>query len=267
MTMPDPTPAGAKPAPKLEIVTVPCLSDNYAYIVNGPDGVAIIDAPEAGPIIATLESRGWTPGVIMITHHHHDHVNGVAALRERYGCMVMGPKAEADKMPPLDMELVPGFEGGSGAGLCQVIAVPGHTLGHIAFYYPEAHALFTADSLMALGCGRLFEGTAAMMWRSLQTLAALPDETMVYSGHEYTESNAAFALSIDPDNPTLRQRAEEIAALRVKNAPTVPASLGLEKATNPFLRAGDPDLKKSLGMTGVEDVEVFAHIRTAKDKF
>jgi len=267
MTMPDQTSV----ADGLEIVTVPCLADNYAYLVKGPDGVAVIDAPEAGPIIAALEARDWRPGVVMITHHHHDHVGGIKALRDRYGCPVMGPKAEAGKIAAqgsaLDMELEPGFEGGSGAGRCQVIAVPGHTLGHIAFYYPEGRALFTADSLMALGCGRLFEGTAAMMWQSLSTLAALPDDIMVYSGHEYTQSNAAFALSIDPDNAALRQRAEEIARTRAKNAPTVPAALGLEKATNPFLRAGDADMKKTLGMEGVEDAEVFAHMRSAKDRF
>ena len=267
MTMPD-QPASAA---ELEIVTVPCLSDNYAYLVKGPDGVALIDAPEAAPILAALDARGWQLGVIMLTHHHPDHVGGVAELRERYGCPVMGPKAEADKIAAqgvvLDMPLDPGFEGGTGAGRCRVMAVPGHTLGHIAFYYPEGGALFTADSLMALGCGRLFEGTPAMMWESLQGLAALPDETLVYSGHEYTQSNAAFARSIDPDNAALKQRAEEIDALRSQHKPTVPARLGVEKATNPFLRAGDKNLKKILGMAGVEDVEVFAHIRKAKDRF
>ncbi|WOI34950.1 hydroxyacylglutathione hydrolase [Tritonibacter scottomollicae] len=268
MTMPD---QASTSASALEIVTVACLSDNYAYLVKGPDGVAVIDAPEAAPIIDALEARGWTPAVVMITHHHHDHVGGIKALRDRYGCTVMGPKAEADKIAAqgeaLDMELEPGFEGGTGAGRCQVLAVPGHTLGHIAFYYPEGGALFTADSLMALGCGRLFEGTPAMMWQSLTSLAALPDEIMVYSGHEYTQSNASFALSIDPDNAALQRRAKEIAQARVKNAPTVPVALGVEKATNPFLRAGDAEMKKTLGMEGVADVEVFAHIRSAKDRF
>jgi hydroxyacylglutathione hydrolase len=271
MTMPDQTSTRTTRENGLEIVTVPCLADNYAYLVKGPDGVAVIDAPEAGPILAALEARDWTPGVLMITHHHPDHVGGIRQIREKYGCPVMGPRAEADKIAAqgeaLDIELDPGFEGGSGAGRCQVIAVPGHTLGHIAFYYPEGGALFTADSLMALGCGRLFEGTPAMMWQSLSTLAALPDDTLVYSGHEYTQSNAAFALSIDPNNAALRQRAEEITQTRAKNDPTVPARLGLEKATNPFLRAGAADLKKTLGLEGVEDAEVFAHIRSAKDRF
>ncbi|NIZ14842.1 hydroxyacylglutathione hydrolase [Phaeobacter sp. HF9A] len=267
MTMPD----HPSLSTEFEVVTVPCLDDNYAYLVKGPDGVALIDAPEAAPIIAALEARNWELGVVMITHHHHDHVGGLRALRARYGCPVMGPKAEADKIAAqgetLDMELEPGFEGGTGVGRCQVLAVPGHTLGHIAYYYPEGGALFTADSLMALGCGRLFEGSPAMMWQSLSSLAALPDDTLVYSGHEYTQSNARFACSIDPDNSALQQRAAEIADLRKNNLPTVPATLGLEKATNPFLRAGDTELKKTLGLEGVDDADVFAHIRAAKDRF
>ncbi len=268
--MPDPT----SPADVLEIVTVACLTDNYAYLVKAPGTagrVAVVDAPEAGPIIAALEARGWQPQELLITHHHHDHVGAIAALRDRYGCTVYGPAAEADKIAaqgaPLDVELAPGETGGEGLARWQVIAVPGHTLGHIAFHYPEGAALFTADSLMALGCGRLFEGTPAMMWDSLSRLMELPEETLVYSGHEYTSGNAAFALSIDPDNAALRARAAEIAAKREKNEPTVPASLALEKATNPFLRAGSADLRAQLGLDGVEDAAVFAHIRAAKDRF
>ena len=251
----------------LEIVTIPCLSDNYAYLVNGPDGVALIDAPEAGPIIAALEERGWSLGVIMITHHHHDHVGGVAELKEKYGCMVMGPEAEKDKLPPLDFALPDGFSGGNGDGLCQVIAVPGHTLGHIAYYYPKANAIFTADSLMALGCGRLFEGTPEMMHESLSKLAALPPETMIYSGHEYTASNAKFALTIEPDNADLISRSEAIAEDRRNNRPTVPASLSLELATNPFLRASEMSVRRQLGMIDATDTEVFAEIRARKDSF
>lgn len=251
----------------LEIVTIPCLSDNYAYLVNGPDGVALIDAPEAGPIIAALEERGWSLGVIMITHHHHDHVGAVSELKEKYGCMVMGPEAEKDKLPPLDFALPDGFSGGNGDGLCQVIAVPGHTLGHIAYYYPKANAIFTADSLMALGCGRLFEGTPEMMHESLSKLAALPPETMIYSGHEYTASNAKFALTIEPDNADLISRSEAIAEDRRNNRPTVPASLSLELATNPFLRASEMSVRRQLGMIDATDTEVFAEIRARKDSF
>lgn len=251
----------------LEIVTVPCLDDNYAYLVSGPDGVAIIDAPEAGPIIEALDARGWTPGVIMLTHHHWDHVQAIPEIKEKYGCMVMGPKAEEAKLPPLDMALENGFEGGTGDGLCRVIPVPGHTLGHVAYYYPEAGALFSADSLMSLGCGRLFEGTPEMMFESLSRMAALPPETMVYSGHEYTLSNAKFAKTIEPDNPELKSRIDDIEKAREKGLPTAQVPLSLELATNPFLRASEASVKAALAMENASDVAVFTEIRARKDRF
>lgn len=251
----------------LDIVTVPCLSDNYAYIVKGPDGIAVIDAPEAEPLIAALDQRGWTPDVIMITHHHHDHVGGVAQLREKYRCKVAGPEAEAHKLPELDMALEPGTYGGEGEGLCEVIAVPGHTLGHVAFHYPQAGYVFTADSLMAFGCGRIFEGTPEMMWDSLSTLAALNPDTIVCSGHEYTASNAAFAQTIDPENAALISRTQMITAARAKGQPTAQVPLSLELQTNPFLRAGQPSVKKAMNMQDATDLEVFTEIRARKDKF
>lgn len=251
----------------LEIVTVPCLKDNYAYLVNGPDGTCLIDAPEAAPIIAALDARGWNLGSLLITHHHHDHVGGVEELRARYGCEVMGPKAEADKLPPLDLALEDGATGGTGETLTVAIAVPGHTLGHLAYHFPNAGAVFTADSLMALGCGRIFEGTAPMMWASLQRLAALPPETRVYSGHEYTMSNGKFALTIEPGNAALISRCNRVAASRAKGEPTVPSLLSEELATNPFLRAARPEVKAAVGMTGATDADCFAEIRRRKDNF
>ncbi|WP_172300096.1 hydroxyacylglutathione hydrolase [Pseudoruegeria sp. HB172150] len=251
----------------LDIVTIPCLSDNYAYLVKGPDGVCLIDAPEAGPIVDALETRGWSLGAIMITHHHHDHVGGVAELRSKYNCHVMGPKAEESKLPPLDMALEEGMNGGNGDAYTVPLMVPGHTLGHMAFHFPNAQAVFTADSLMALGCGRLFEGTPEMMWNSLSKFLEMPDETMVYSGHEYTASNARFALTIEPDNEALQARAKEIEAKRAKGEPTVPSSIGEEKATNPFLRAGLQEMKDRLDMSDASDAEVFAEIRHRKDVF
>lgn len=251
----------------LEIVTVACLSDNYAYLVrDGESGtVALVDAPEADPIEAALDGRGWDLGAILITHHHGDHVAGVDALRSRYGAKVVGAKADAHRLPRLDRELAEGDSGGTDAFAAQVLDVPGHTVGHIAYYFPEAGALFSADSLMALGCGRLFEGTPEQMWSSLSKLAALPPETMVYSGHEYSESNARFALTIDPDNPDLVDRARRIGEARSRGEPTVPVTLALEAATNPFLRASDPGLKSRLGLAKSSDAQVFAEIRRRKD--
>ncbi|MBS8226741.1 hydroxyacylglutathione hydrolase [Vannielia litorea] len=251
----------------LDILTVPCLSDNYAYVVKGPDGVCLIDAPEAGPIIDALEEKGWKPGVLMITHHHHDHVGGVEELRERYGLKVMGPKAEEAKLPPLDMGLTEGMNGGEGEGYTVPLDVPGHTLGHMAFHFPNGGALFTADSLMALGCGRVFEGTMEQMHDSLQKLAALPPETMVYSGHEYTMGNAKFALTVDPDNPALQERVKKVAAMREAGEPTAQVSLAEELATNPFLRPSDPGIRATLNMKDASDAEVFAEIRRRKDAF
>lgn len=259
--MPDQT---SRPA---EIVTIPCLSDNYAYLIRDGATTSLVDAPEAAPIIAALDARGWALDQILITHHHHDHVGAVDALRAKYGCTVLGPAAEADKMPALDRPLREGDSGDAGDLRFEVIDVPGHTLGHIAYHFPALPALFCADSLMVMGCGRLFEGTPAMMWQSLEKMAALDPATLICSGHEYTQSNMRFALSIDPDNAALALRAQDVDRLRAAGKATVPAPLAQELATNPFLRAGDPALKSALGLEGVEDAEVFAHIRALKDRF
>ncbi len=251
----------------LDIVTIPCLSDNYAYLVNGPDGTLLIDAPEAAPIAAELDSRVWNLSAILLTHHHHDHVGGVEELRAQCGCKVMGPAAEQEKLPPLDRALAEGDGGGSGDGAWTVLSVPGHTLGHIAFHFPAARAVFSADSLMALGCGRVFEGTPAMMWDTMRTFLALPDDTRVYSGHEYTAANARFALTVEPDNGALQERARRIEAGRARGEPTVPSTIAEEKATNPFMRAHLQTLKARLDMASTPDADVFAEIRKRKDAF
>lgn len=251
----------------LEIVTVPCRSDNYAYLVKGPDGVCVIDAPDAAPLIAAAEERGWEPGVLMITHHHGDHTEGTAALKERFGLQVMGPKAEEAKLPPLDMGLTEGMNGGNAEAYTVPLDVPGHTLGHMAFHFPNAGVIFTADSLMAWGCGRVFEGTMEMMYATMAKLAALPPETMIYSGHEYTLSNMQFALSIEPDNPDLLARAEMVKAQRDRGEATVPVSLAEELATNPFLRCDTPQVRKAVGMPDATPAEVFAEVRGRKDRF
>lgn len=251
----------------LEIITVPCLSDNYAYLVKGPGGVCLIDAPEAAPVIAELDARGWTLSAILITHHHWDHVEGLADLRARYDCPVMGPAAEEAKLPAMDHLLADGATIEVVGTPVTVMPVPGHTLGHVAFHFTEGAAVFTADSLMALGCGRIFEGTPDMMWKSLSSLAALPPETMVYSGHEYTTTNAKFALTIEPENAALKSRADDIAKARTEGRPTAACKLSEELATNPFLRPNSPAIRKRLNLSDASNSDVFREIRARKDSF
>ncbi len=253
----------------LEIVTVPCLSDNYAFLAHDPQTgqTAVIDAPEADPIIAALDARGWQADIVLITHHHWDHVEGLADICARFGSQVVGARSDAHRLPDLDIALDEGDTVQIGAQTGTVIDVSGHTVGHIAYHFPESAAVFTADSLMALGCGRVFEGTMEMMWSSLSKLAALPADTTVYSGHEYTEANARFAKTVDPDNPDLARRIADITDARAQGKATVPSSLKLELATNPFLRASDPGIRDHLGMKDATDEEVFAEVRGRKDRF
>ncbi|WP_158966361.1 hydroxyacylglutathione hydrolase [Chachezhania sediminis] len=254
----------------LDIVTVPCLKDNYAYLAHDPatGATAVIDVPEAAPLLAAAKARGWTIGQILITHHHWDHVDGLAGIRDAFpDAKVVGHAADAERLPPLDVALNEGDPVTIGTETGTVIDVSGHTVGHIAFYFPGSNAVFTADSLMALGCGRVFEGTFPQMWDSLSKLAALPDDTVVYSGHEYTQANARFALTIEPGNTDLQERAVEIDTDREAGKRTVPSLLGTEKATNPFLRAATPELAAAIGMAGAAPVDVFAEVRTRKDNF
>lgn len=253
----------------LEILTIPCRTDNYAYLLKDQTSgvVALVDAPEAQPILEVLDAQGWQLDMVLITHHHGDHVEGLAGLLERFDAKVVGAAADAHRLPKLDQTVAEGDDIAVGESHARIIDVSGHTIGHIAYYFPQSAAAFTADSLMALGCGRVFEGTMPQMWTSLSKLAALPPETMIYSGHEYTSSNAKFALTIEPENADLRARVAEISEKRAKSKPTVPSRLSVELATNPFLRAGQGSIKNSLGMEGATDAEAFAEIRTRKDNF
>lgn len=253
----------------LEIVTIPCLSDNYAFLAHDPDSgqTALVDAPESGPILTELDTRGWGLSHVLLTHHHWDHVDGLAGILEKHPAKVIGAAADAHRLPALDLQVADGDTFAIGGEPVQVLDVSGHTIGHVAYYVPQSAAVFTADSLMALGCGRLFEGTAPQMWTSLSKLAALPDNTLVCSGHEYTQSNANFAITVDPDNAALRQRMAEIEKTRAAGHPTVPSTLALEKATNPFLRATDPAIQAELGMENADPAAVFAEIRARKDRF
>ena len=253
----------------LELVTIPCLSDNYAFLLHDSESgqTALVDVPEAAPILAELRSRNWALSEVWITHHHDDHVQGLGAVLSAHEATVRGAAKDAHRLPPLKVQHQDGDTFSFAGHDVSVMDVSGHTLGHIAYHVADAGAVFTADSLMALGCGRLFEGTAAQMWSSLSKLAALPADTLVCSGHEYTAGNAKFALTIDPDNTELISRASAIDAARAAGSPTVPSTLALELATNPFLRPSNPEIRAKLGMQNASDVEVFAEIRARKDAF
>jgi hydroxyacylglutathione hydrolase len=244
-------------------------SDNFGYLVHdeATGRTAAVDAPEAAAIRNALLQRGWTLTDIFITHHHIDHVEAIAELKAEFGARVVGPRDEADKIDGLDELVGDGDTVGLGESRFQVMATPGHTLGHIVFYDAAGGHLFSADALFSLGVGRMFEGTPGPMWAGLKRLRALPDETLVYCGHEYTQSNARFALSIDPDNAALKARAAEVDDLRAAGRPTIPFTLGEDKRANPFLRADAPELAKVYGLEGADPSEVFAAIRKGKDNF
>lgn len=247
----------------------PARSDNFGYLVHdtATGRTAAIDAPETAAIKNALVHRGWKLTDIFITHHHIDHVEAIADLKAEFGVRVVGPRAEADKIEGLD-ELVAGGETIQlGETTFDVLDAPGHTLGHIVFHDKVGKHLFSADALFSLGVGRMFEGTPGPMWEGVKALRELPDDTLVYCGHEYTASNAKFALSIDPDNAALQKRAAEVEALRAAGKATIPFSLGEDKAANPFLRADDPVLAKHYGLEGAAPAEVFAAIRKGKDNF
>ncbi len=253
----------------LEMMAVPCLRDNYAYLLHDPETgrTAVIDVPDTAPVHDALEQRGWRLTDILITHHHDDHVGGVMRLCEDTGAAIWGARADAHRLPPLDHALSEGDRVAIGSEAGVVLDVPGHTIGHIAFHFPDSRLAFTADSLMVCGCGRLFEGTPAQMWSSLCKLMALPEETLICSGHDYTEGNAAFARSVDPDNQALAERMDQMVSDRAAGRPMATATIALEKATNPFLRAGDTTLKRRHGLVGASDGEMFAYLRALKDTF
>jgi hydroxyacylglutathione hydrolase len=255
--------------PALDIVLVPALSDNYVYLLHdaASGATAVVDPGEAAPVEAALAERGWTLTHILNTHHHADHIDGNEALKAKYGATLVGPKAEAARIPDMDVTVAEGDTYDFAGHTAQVYETPGHTTGHISFYFADSDALFPGDTLFSLGCGRMFEGTPAQFWDSLRKLRDLPDSTYIYCGHEYTASNAKFALSIDGDNDALKARATEIEELRAEGRPTIPSLLGQEKAINPFLRADDPKIAAAVGKSGADPVEVFAAVRKGKDTF
>jgi hydroxyacylglutathione hydrolase len=249
-----------------EIVLVPCLSDNYAVLLHEGATTALIDAPEAGPIVSALDQRGWRLTDILITHKHPDHIGGLAELKQRYGAKAFGPKAEAASIPGLDVELSEGDVAEVGPWRFETIATPGHTKGHVVFHEPRERWLFAGDTLFVMGCGRLFEDTPAAMWASLKKLAALPNETQVWCGHEYTLSNAKFCAGLLPEDPAIGERLKKIEALRQAGKPTLPSTIGAEKATNVFLRAGEDRVAAMVGLPSGDPGAVFAELRERKNR-
>lgn len=253
----------------LEIEQFTCRSDNFGVLIREPKSgvVALVDAPEESSILAAIERTGWQPSIILTTHHHIDHVEANLALKEKFGLQIVAPAAEASKIPGVDRKVKEGDRVAVGEAEAIVIETPGHTAGHVSFYFPASDVIFTADTLFALGCGRLFECPPEIMQQSLSKLSILPPETVVYCGHEYTLSNARFAVTVDPENAALAARVKKIEALRADNKATLPTTIGEELATNPFLRWSDASIRKHLGLEGASDTEVFAEIRKRKDNF
>ncbi|MCK1476559.1 hydroxyacylglutathione hydrolase [Bradyrhizobium sp. LM6.10] len=251
-----------------EIRTFTCLNDNFGYLIHDVEtkATASIDAPEAGPILKALEREGWQLTDILITHHHGDHVGGVAELKQKYNCRVVAPHDKTTKIADVDLRVANAEIVKVGSLLGRVLETPGHTLDHISYVFDTEKALFAADTLFSIGCGRVFEGTYPMMWDSLLKLRALPDDFNLYCGHEYTASNVKFALAVDPDNAALQARAAEVAKLRAENKPTIPSLLGDEKRANVFLRADEPSVAARLHMKGADAAAVFGELRERKNK-
>jgi len=251
-----------------EIRLFPCLSDNFGYLIHDPvtKATASIDAPEAGPIIKALQREGWTLTDILVTHHHADHVGGIAELKTKYNCRVVAPFDKGTAIPLADERVKNGDTVKIGNLAARVLETPGHTLDHVSYVFDADRALFCADTLFSIGCGRVFEGTYPMMWDSLLKLRALPNDMRVYCGHEYTASNVKFALGIEPNNPALKARAEEVTKLRAANQPTIPTLIRDEKEANTFLRADVPSVAAAVGLAGKSPAEVFGELRERKNK-
>jgi hydroxyacylglutathione hydrolase len=254
---------------KLEIHQIPVLSDNYVYLAHEAEtgSTAVVDPAVGDPVVEALADKGWTLTHILNTHHHADHTGANLELKERFDLTIVGPRADAARIPGIDVEVGDGDSYALGNATAQVYDVPGHTSGHIAFWFEESDALFCGDTLFALGCGRVFEGTMSQMWNSLGKLRALPPQTRVYCAHEYTQANGRFALTVEPDNQALVDRMREIDRMRDNGIPTVPSTLGEELSTNPFLRPDSPDLQRTIGLEGADLTSVFARTRELKDNF
>jgi hydroxyacylglutathione hydrolase len=245
-----------------------CLKDNYGVLLHDPESgaTAAIDAPEAAPVEAALKASGWRLTDILVTHHHADHTGGIAELKQRHRCRVVAPHGEAARIPLVDATVREDDEVRVGSLKGRVLETPGHTAGHISYFFPTDKLAFVGDTLFSIGCGRVIEGTPEMMWQSLLKLRGLPDDARIYCGHEYTQANIRFAKTIEPANPTLDAREREVDKLLDAGEPTIPSTIGAEKAANPFLRADVPEVAKSVGLAGTPAWKVFAEIRERKNR-
>jgi len=255
---------------KLDIEQILVLQDNYIYLLHDPEtgATAVIDPSVSEPVLERLAAKGWRLSHILNTHHHADHTDGNLALKAATGAQVIGARRDAQRLPGLDVGVDDGDIVQVGSATARVMAMPGHTLGHLAYWFADSQAVFCGDTLFALGCGRLFEGSPTQMWQSLLTLRGLPDDTQVYCAHEYTQANARFARTIEPANAELIARVAAIDAARAQHQPTVPSLLSLERATNPFLRADIAAVKSAIGLPAdTAPTQVFAEIRRRKDVF
>ena len=255
---------------EMEVYQFPCLQDNYSFLLHDPStgATAVVDTPEVAPIEAALKEKGWKLTHILNTHHHWDHTGGNAELKTRHGCEVIGPSGERKgEIPGMDRAVCEGDEVAVGNVVARVLDTPGHTAGHVVYHFPTEKKVFVGDTMFAMGCGRLFEGTADQMWSSIQKITAMPPDTEVFCAHEYTLSNAKFAVSVEPDNEALQARLREVEVNRAKGVPTVPTTVAQELATNPFCRPDSVLLRRTLGLEGADDVAVFAETRRRKDSF
>jgi hydroxyacylglutathione hydrolase len=253
----------------MEIYQFPARSDNFGVLVHDPEtqATASIDAPDGEAVLKALLDKDWVLTHLLVTHHHHDHTAGNVLLKKRTNCIVIGPKVEAASIPAIDIAVQEGDEVDVGSLQATVLETPGHTRGHISYFFPAGPAVFVGDTIFSLGCGKLLEGDATTMWTSLQKLMALPPETQVFCGHEYTRNNARFALTVEPENEALQARAREADALVAAGKPTLPTTIAAERAENPFLRPDSPAIQQRLGMQGESLDKIFAEIRRRKDKF
>jgi hydroxyacylglutathione hydrolase len=254
---------------KLDIHQIPVMRDNYAYLLHEAEAglTAALDPAVHEPVLEALEQKGWTLTHILNTHHHNDHVGGNIALKEATGCTIVGARIDKHRIPGIDIEVGDSEQYALGNAIAKVMEVPGHTDGHIVYWFEESDALFCGDTMFAMGCGKLSEGTADQLWASLTKLTALPDETRIYCAHEYTQANGDFALSVEPSNQALVERMQEVDAKRAQGISTVPSLLGDERKTNPFLRPDSEEIQRSIGQEKQDALSVFAEIRKRKDSF